>query len=159
MNSEEFVARVETIRPMLYRVCCMQLYEPADREDAIQEAIFKAWKKRYSLREPQYFNTWFVRILVNECHNIQRRRKRSQPLETVYELTGNSGFEGQDLRMSLESLDEKLRICVLLHYLMSHPTSTDGRLFDAYVFVIQKAPPHFAAGKKCHPAIKTLSNR
>ena len=54
MNSEEFVVRVETIRPMLYRVCCMQLYEPADREDAIQEAIFKAWKKRYSLREPQY---------------------------------------------------------------------------------------------------------
>lgn len=117
MNSEEFVARVETIRPMLYRVCCMQLYEPADREDAIQEAIFKAWKKRYSLREPQYFNTWFVRILVNECLNIQRRRKRSQPLETVYELTGNSGFEGQDLRMSLASLDEKLRICVLLYYI------------------------------------------
>ena len=117
MNSEEFVVRVETIRPMLYRVCCMQLYEPADREDAIQEAIFKAWKKRYSLREPQYFNTWFVRILVNECHNIQRRRKRSQPLETVYELTGNSGFEGQDLRMSLASLDEKLRICVLLYYI------------------------------------------
>lgn len=31
--------------------------------------------------------------------------------------TGNSGFEGQDLRMSLASLDEKLRICVLLYYI------------------------------------------
>lgn len=117
MNSEEFVARVEAMRPTLYRICCMQLYEPSDREDAIQESIFKAWKKRNSLREPQYFNTWFIRILVNECHNIQRRRKRSQPLETVYELTGNSGVEEQDLRMSLASLDEKLRICVLLHYI------------------------------------------
>lgn len=38
-------------------------------------------------------------------------------METVYELTGNSGFEEQDLRMSLASLDEKLRICVLLHYI------------------------------------------
>ena len=117
MNSEEFVARVEALRSTLYRICYMQLYEPADREDVIQEAIFKAWKKRYSLREPQYFSTWFIRILVNECHNMQRYRKRSQPLETVYEITGNSGFEGQDLRMSLASLDEKLRICVLLHYI------------------------------------------
>ena len=117
MNSEAFVARVEEIRSMLYRICCMQLYEPADREDAIQEAIFKAWKKRHSLREPQYFNTWFVRILVNECHNIQRRRKRNLPLEAGYEVTGNSGFEGQELRMALVALDEKLRICVLLHYI------------------------------------------
>lgn len=117
MNSDEFVARVEEIRSILYRICCMQLYEPADREDAIQEAIFKAWKKRYSLREPQYFKTWFIRILVNECHNIQRRRKRNLPLETVCEVTGNSGFEGHDLRTGLASLDEKLRICVLLHYI------------------------------------------
>ena len=117
MNSEEFIDRVEEIRCMLYRICCMQLYEPADREDAIQETIFKAWKKRYSLREPQYFNTWFVRILLNECHNIQKKHKKRQPLETVIELTGNSGFEGQDLRLSLASIDEKLRICVLLHYI------------------------------------------
>ena len=117
MNNEGFVARVEELRSTLYRICCMQLYEPADREDAIQEAIFKAWKKRYSLREPQYFNTWFIRILINECHNIQRRRKRNLPLETAYKITGNSGFEGQELRMRLASLDEKLRICILLHYI------------------------------------------
>ena len=117
MNSEEFVARVEEIRYMLYRICCMQLKETADREDAIQEAIFKAWKKRFTLREPKYFNTWFVRILVNECHNIQKRQKRNLSLETVCEHNEKSAFSGQDLQMSLASLDEKLRICVLLHYI------------------------------------------
>lgn len=117
MNSEEFIERVEQIRTMLYRICYMQLFEPADREDAIQEAILKAWIKRYSLRETRYFDTWFVRILVNECHNIQRRHKKSQPLEVAYELAENSGKENQDLHMCLASLDEKLRICVLLHYI------------------------------------------
>ena len=76
MNSEEFAARVEAMRTKLYRICCMQLHDPSDREDAIQEAIFKAWKKRASLREPRYFDTWFIRILINECHNIQKRSKR-----------------------------------------------------------------------------------
>ena len=116
MNSEEFIARVEEIRSMLYRICCMQLYEPADSEDAIQEAIFNAWKKRYTLREPQYFNTWFVRILVNECHNIQKKHKKCQPLETVCEVAEQTDFK-EDLRLSLASLDQKLRICVLLHYI------------------------------------------
>lgn len=32
------------MRSVLYRICCMQIYEPTKREDAIQEAIFKAWK-------------------------------------------------------------------------------------------------------------------
>lgn len=117
MNSEEFAARLEAIRSRLYRICYVQLFDPSDREDAIQEAIFKAWNKRASLREAQYFDTWFIRILINECHNIQKRRKRSLPLEIIAELPGNSGFEGRELRMSLAALDEKLRVCVLLHYI------------------------------------------
>lgn len=128
MNSEEFATRVEAIRSKLYRICCMQLYDPADREDAIQEAIFKAWKKRSSLRESQYFDTWFIRILINECHNIQKRRKRSLPLETAGEYAGSSGFEGQDLRMSLASLDGKLRICVLLHYIEGYSVCEVSRI-------------------------------
>ena len=117
MNSEEFAARVEAMRTKLYRICCMQLHDPSDREDAIQEAIFKAWKKRASLREPRYFDTWFIRILINECHNIQKRSKRSLPLENAGERAGSSGFEWRDLQHCLASLDEKLRVCVLLHYI------------------------------------------
>ena len=123
MNSEEFAARLEGLRPRLYRICCMQLSDPSDREDAIQEAIFKAWKMRASLRESQYFDTWFIRILINECRNIQRRRRRILPLEGASACVGNSGFEGQELRTSLAALNEKLRICVLLHYIEGYKVS------------------------------------
>lgn len=69
MDRDEFITRVEGMRSMLYCIGCMQFDEPAERKDAIQEAIFKTWEKRYSLQELQYFNTWFARILANECHN------------------------------------------------------------------------------------------
>lgn len=128
MNSEEFAIRVEAMRSKLYRICCMQLHDPSDREDAIQEAILKAWKKRASLREPRYFDTWFIRILINECHNIQKRNKRSLPLETAGECTGSSGFEGHDLHQCLASLDEKLRVCVLLHYIEGYRVSEVSRM-------------------------------
>ena len=117
MNSEEFAGRIEKIRPALYRICCMQLANPADREDAIQEALFKAWKKHSTLRETQYFNTWFIRILINECHNVQRRQRRTAPLEKAPEISCHGGFETQNLRLALEALDEKQRMCVLLHHI------------------------------------------
>jgi len=115
MNSEEFARRLETIRPMLYRICCIQLYNPSDREDAIQEAIFKAWKKRGTLREEQFFNTWFVRILINECRNIQKRQQRTLPLEDM-EVPARPS-QNTALRLALESLDEKQRMCILLHHI------------------------------------------
>ena len=117
MTGEEFAAKVGEMRSVLYRICCVQLQNPSDREDAIQEAIFKAWKKRASLREPKYFGTWFIRILINECHAVQRRRKRQIFLENIPEGAGSGGFAHLDLQMSLAMLEEKQRICVLLYYI------------------------------------------
>ncbi|QZT34673.1 hypothetical protein HUR95_04865 [Caldalkalibacillus thermarum TA2.A1] len=36
-------------------------------DDAIQEAILKAYQSLHDLREPRYFKTWLIRILINEC--------------------------------------------------------------------------------------------
>ena len=76
MTSDEFTRRVSAMRQTLYRVCRTQLTEPADRDDAVQEAIFRAWQKRDTLRDARYFETWFIRILLNQCHDLQRQRRR-----------------------------------------------------------------------------------
>lgn len=126
MNNDEFARRLEEIRPMLFRICCMQLSNPSDREDAIQEAVFKAWKKRNSLREEQFFNTWFVRILLNECRNIQKHQRRALPLEASAEPRSDSG--ASQLRWALESLDEKQRMCILLHHIEGYPVRDVARM-------------------------------
>lgn len=114
MTNSEFIRRLDQLRPTLYRICCMQLFCAADREDAIQEAIFKAWRKRDSLREARYFNTWFIRILLNECHNLQKRQRRNLPLEVAPEPSAS--FEAPNLSWALQALEEKQRMCVLLHH-------------------------------------------
>lgn len=126
MNNDEFARRLEEIRPMLFRICCMQLSNPSDREDAIQEAVFKAWKKRNSLREEQFFNTWFVRILLNECRNIQKHQRRALPLEASAEPHSDS--DASQLRWALESLDEKQRMCILLHHIEGYPVRDVARM-------------------------------
>ena len=117
MNGTEFAQRITDITPMLYRVCCMQLQSPADRDDAVQEAIFRAWKKIDTLRHEEYFNTWMVRILINVCRDIQKSRRRTLTTDMLPEPPTQPASREDELKYALQALDEKQRIAVLMHYM------------------------------------------
>ena len=101
---------------MLYRIACALLRSEADRQDAMQETALKAWKNRASLREEQYFRTWISKIMVNECHNLHRKNSRYVPVEELPDRPAPDSGE-QETRLMLESLPEKQRVPLVLHYL------------------------------------------
>ncbi len=76
MDAEVFQSLVLAIEPLLYRVSCTYLKQEADRADAVQEALMRAWSKRSLLRDSEHFNGWIVRILINCCKEILRKQKR-----------------------------------------------------------------------------------
>lgn len=85
MTQTEFTQRVLTMQDRLYRVSCTLLRCEADREDAVQSALEKAWRGRFLLRQEQYMETWLTRILINECYAIMRRSRRIIPMAEVGE--------------------------------------------------------------------------
>lgn len=72
MDKQEFTARVLAMEGRLYRISRGLLAEEQDRLDAAQEAVIRAWQNLSRLRHEEFFETWFTRILINECRNIQR---------------------------------------------------------------------------------------
>ena len=44
-------------------------------EDAVQEALTKAWLNIASFRGDSALRTWLFRMTANECHNLRRRRR------------------------------------------------------------------------------------
>lgn len=117
MTGDDFARKVTELTPVMYRVCYMQLSSTADRDDAVQDAIFKAWQKRHTLRNEEFFKTWLIRILINVCHDMQKSQKRCQPVETVPEPAHHNNSRIEELRDALMTIDEKLRMPVLLHYI------------------------------------------
>ncbi|MDR0839174.1 MAG: RNA polymerase sigma factor [Oscillospiraceae bacterium] len=113
MTDDTFAERIVAMTPTLYRVCYSELREASDREDAVQEALTRAWQKRASLRDERFMQTWLVRILINECRNIQRRR----PAQTLDELPAPPPGADVGLHDSLLSLPDKLRLPMVLHYI------------------------------------------
>ncbi len=116
MEERPFTQKLLESEPMLYRIACALLRSEADRQDAMQETALKAWKNRASLREEQYFRTWISRIMVNECHNLHRKNSRYVPMEELPDRPAPDSGE-QETRLMLESLPEKQRVPLVLHYL------------------------------------------
>ena len=114
MTDSEFSERLAAMRETLYRVCYAQLSQSCDREDAVQEALLKAWSGRHKLRDERYMQTWVVRILINECHNIRRRRE--VPLAELPVLAAPDS-QNAELHDAILRLSEKLRLPLVLHYI------------------------------------------
>ncbi len=116
MTHEEFARRIVAMQGTLYRVSCTILPQLCDREDAVQSAIERAWRKQDALREDARLEAWVIRILVNECYAIVRCRKRIIPMETLPEIPAPPGAD-PDLHRFFTSLPEKLRLPMVLFYL------------------------------------------
>ena len=146
MSDMEYMSRVRGMERKLYRIASAILFSDADSADAIQEAVFKGWMRRDGLREEKYFESWLIRILINECKNILRRRKRA-PLPLNEEARLRGAPEDMELslhlRRCLAELPEKLRVPLLLHHLEGYgladiarmlglaPTLVKSRLYQA----------------------------
>jgi len=120
-----FTQRVGERAGMLYRVACGYLMGEADRQDAVQQALLRAWERRHTLRNPAAFDSWVVRIVINECRNIQRAQARVIPVAQLPE----DGREDPDrwVRDAVDTLPEGQRLCVLLHYIEGWPTDKVAR--------------------------------
>lgn len=121
-----FTQRVSERAGMLYRVASGLLRGEADRQDAVQQALLRAWEKRHTLRNQAAFDSWVIRILITECRNIQRAQSRVLPMAQL----PDEGREDPDrwVRDALDTLPERQRLCVLLHYIEGLPTLEVARL-------------------------------
>lgn len=115
MTHEAFAGRIVAIQQRLYRISASLLRQEADREDAVQSCIEKAWRKRALLRDEGRFDAWVTQILINECYTILRGQRRFIPVEQIPDSPAPPDSDA-DLYRFFISLPEKLRVPMVLHY-------------------------------------------
>lgn len=115
MKQEEFAQRIGLVRVKLYKTAMLYLGNEADALEAVDEAVYKALRGLKRLRDVELFDTWITRILINECHNELRRRKRTIPMEQLPEQARDNE-EQLPLRQAIEALPKEMKDVVILRY-------------------------------------------
>ncbi|MDQ6945891.1 MAG: RNA polymerase sigma factor [Actinomycetota bacterium] len=57
-----------------YRLALGILLRPAEAEDAVQDAAFRAWRKIGNVRPDADFRPWFLAVVANESRRLRRLR-------------------------------------------------------------------------------------
>ena len=72
------LARVSVGRLLV--IARLILHDEPAAEDATQEALVAAWRHIRGLRDPERFEAWLHRLLVNACHREARGRRSPDPV-------------------------------------------------------------------------------
>lgn len=115
MTEQEYIDRAERLKERLYRTAALYLGSPSAAVDAVDEAVYKGFRGYPRLRQPEYFDTWLTRILINVCTTELRRRKRELSMAELPE-TAQEEFDALPLKEAVRRLPEELRAVIVLRY-------------------------------------------
>ena len=121
--------------PGLFRLAQSILRQPADAQDAVQQAVLQAWKHIDSIQSGKE-KAYLAKIVINECHNIQRLRQRTVPVSVFPELT-EPETEIMELRDAIERLPEKLQLPFLLVYMEGYSSQEAASIIGITLFALK----------------------
>jgi len=77
-DHEAFDALATAAYHRMYAIARRILRDGYAAEDAVQDALVRAWRDLRALRDPERFDAWLHRLLVNACmDHVERRKRRS----------------------------------------------------------------------------------
>lgn len=159
MQHDRFAVLVTPHTGVMLRAAAA-LVGPGDAEDAVQEALLRAWRGWLALREEATVRAWLLRITANVCANWQAGHFGTHRRRTVsLDLSGSTGFLGEstpfqhpqggpddpfarsgpgtvghasalDLRRAVARLDLDLRHVVALRFYAGMDATEIGAMLD-----------------------------
>ena len=113
----------------MYRIAFLYVNNKDLAIDAVDESIFKGLKAIKKLREPQYMETWLIRILINECNKELKKRKREIFYETIPE-NFSENLDNLDLKEAILHLPEDLKKVIILRYFCEYTLAKTADILD-----------------------------
>lgn len=130
-DKNAFVELIQESKLSLYRVSMGILNNEDKADEAIQSTIVKAYEKIETLKNPEYFKTWIIRILINECNGVFRKEKKVLYLEDRYSSEKYEDvYEDVDLITAINKLDADLKEVVILYYFEDIPQKEIGKILN-----------------------------
>ena len=121
-DDQAFVELIEENKQAMYKIAVGILKNDFDAADAIQESILTCYEKLRELKKAQYFKTWLLRILINNCNQMLREQKKVVGIEDYYgaeeKIAAPPGAAtiNEDFLELLDQMEQQYRVVLILYY-------------------------------------------
>lgn len=130
-DKNAFGRLIELNKVSMYRIALSMLKNKEDIEDAIQNSIVKAYEGIICLRKDEFFKTWLIRILINECKSILKSNNKVVHIEEISSDIGIiQDFSNIEITSAISSLEEDLRVVTTLFYFEDIPQREIAKILN-----------------------------
>jgi RNA polymerase sigma-70 factor (ECF subfamily) len=128
-DHEAFEVLATAAGDRLYAIATLILRDRQRAEDAVQEALVHAWRELPALRDPDRFNAWLYRLVVNACADegrsqrrwsVEVRMLRSEP---TTDDAATALADRDQLERGFRRLKPEHRAVMVLHFYVGLPVS------------------------------------
>ncbi|WP_280771958.1 sigma-70 family RNA polymerase sigma factor [Salipaludibacillus daqingensis] len=115
----------------LFRIGYTYLKRGEDVEDALQNTVLRVFDNISKLKEPVYFETWLIRIFINECKQMIRINQKTVPLSGYKEAAEDShGMRRVEIDDLLSPIDEPDRTYIVMKYMAGFSYREISEVFE-----------------------------
>jgi RNA polymerase sigma-70 factor (ECF subfamily) len=157
-DEEAFAALARASADRLLAISYRILRDVGRAEDAVQQTLVTAWRTLPGLRDPDRFDAWLHRLLVNACYAEARSTKRWSGNVRVLTLNGGLAVEPaaeadisrqvaerDQLDRGFRRLPPDQRAVVVFHYYLGLTLAEIGQQLDIPLGTV-KSRMHAATG-------------
>lgn len=153
-NHTAFAELVNRHTQQFFALAQRMVQDVGDAEDIVQNSFIKLWQRPASWNsEKSQFSTWFYRVILNACHDHQRKHKRWVKLDQpVLEASMKPVASEQVLleQQQSESLQQ--------HYLETAIAGLPSSQRDALNLVVYSALPQKQAAEIMGVSLKAIES-
>jgi RNA polymerase sigma factor (sigma-70 family) len=125
LKAEEYESTVLAEGGRLYALAVSVLGDRSEAEDAVQDAMERAWKHWRQLHDPAKRRAWLTTICLRRCFTLRRRLQavrsdRSLDADDAPRLAIYRGVSDTDLARAIGRLSPKQRAVIGLHYMYGY---------------------------------------
>lgn len=134
-NKNAFEKLIKQHYERIYRTAFLYVHNEEDALDVVQEATFQAFKSIHSLKHPEYFLTWFTRIIIRCSSRILKRNNNNVFVtdEVISNFPERERFdqdESMSLLQAIHQLKHDYRSAIILFYYFDYSIKTISELME-----------------------------
>ena len=125
---QDLVQWIHGNKDKLYKIAWSYLYNHADIEDVFQDTLIKVYENIDTLKNPNYFETWYISILINECRKRLRHRKKEVLQESID--FDEHHIDEYNFFQELNAIDDIYREVIVLKYISGYSHEEIASILD-----------------------------